>query len=188
MTLIVAGLDLGQTHDHSALVVLAPDGPRPSGPVPQWAVIHAEAIALGTRYGKVARHAGRAARSYLDAGHKGALAVDAAGVGRPVLEMLRAATDPETVVAITAHGGKRLTGQWPDIGVARDSLYETVRRDLDQHAVRVLPGLPAAEALAADLAAFGPGRHAGDTLAALALATWLGDHLARTAVRLDHSR
>ena len=53
--------------------------------------------------------------------------------------------------------------------------------------MRFLTGLTAAEALSADLTPSTADSTLG-TIAVLALAAWLGDRLARTAVRLDHAR
>ena len=92
------GLDLGQANDPSALAILKRI-PRVEQK-PLYHLGHVERYPLGTEYPKIVSHVGAALRSDLLADNCQFLA-DATGVGRPVVDMFRAARLPVTAITIT---------------------------------------------------------------------------------------
>ncbi|MCC2280270.1 hypothetical protein LKL35_33355 [Streptomyces sp. ET3-23] len=180
----VFALDIGQTGDHTALAVLVPE---PGGLL----VSHIERIPLGERYARMTFHVAEAARIYTTAGHRVVVAVDRTGVGRPIVEQLRAATSADeatTILGITWTGGRRLGGAWPDITVPRQHLIDALATVLEQRRLRVPPVLPAAGVLEAELHRYKAGHHLGDLAAAVGMAAWCANHLSATRVRLNITR
>ena len=101
------GLDLGQKRDHSAVAVVERvDGRRAfqATTTDRLLVRFAERMALGTPYPIVVERVRRIVQSNALAGNC-ALAVDATGVGAPVVDMLRAARLGCELTAITITGG-----------------------------------------------------------------------------------
>lgn len=115
--MLYAGLDLGQRQDHSALAVVermdlyrAYEAPRLHSLV----VRHLERAPLGTPYPKVVEWVKCVVGAGLAEGGC-TLAVDATGVGAPVVEMLRGAGMGCEVAAVTMTGGDRercVRGVW----------------------------------------------------------------------------
>jgi hypothetical protein len=116
-----AGLDLGQRRDYSALAVVEKIEQRRAfggAGLALMAVRYAERMPLGTPYPKVVERVREIVRSDELRGDC-ALAVDATGVGAPVIDMLRAARLGCEIAPVTITGGERSSG------------YETVaKRDL----------------------------------------------------------
>lgn len=194
-----AGLDIAGSADGDlpALAVLLPDGTRHGTPVPSWRLAFAETAPPGTPYGITAAWARHVAGEIADAGAHVLLAADATGVGRPVLEMLRAQGGHERVeiVGITAHGGHNITGTWPDPHVPKQALVDELLVAVEQQALHV-PG-PVAGPVAAQMLAYrehitrtgrrtfaAPGKGRDDLISALQLAAWAGAHWHRAAGRL----
>ena len=115
------GLDLGQKKDYSAIAVLERiDRVKPyRGLVMEQLLLrHAERLPLGTPYPKVVDRVREIVRS--DALRANcALAVDATGVGAPVVDMLRAARLGCDLTPVTITGGE-----------AEGSNYRVPKRDL----------------------------------------------------------
>ena len=104
-----AGLDLGQRHDYSAVVVVERIEHRRAFQATAFdklLVRHVERMPLGTPYPKVVERMHELLHSEELWGHC-ALAVDATGVGGPVVDMLRAARLGCNVTAVTITGGER---------------------------------------------------------------------------------
>lgn len=178
----VVGVDVGRARDHAALVVIAPDD---DGVL---AVRAVDRVELGTGYGDLAE---RCVRTLQDLWRhtRAWAAIDATGVGAPVVEMIRtrAFGSEDNIVGLTWTAGKSIGGAWPDVTVPKRALLDAVRTRLEQDRLRCPPQVPGADVLAADAAAYRPGSHVGDTLAAAAMAVWMCDHVAATARRLDHA-
>jgi hypothetical protein len=106
------GLDLGQKRDYSAVAVVERiDHQRPfqGTSFERLVVRYAERMPLGTPYPRVVDRVRGIVRSGELAGNC-ALAVDATGVGAPVVDMLRAARLGCDLSAVTITGGDRATG------------------------------------------------------------------------------
>ena len=119
------GLDLGQQQDYSALVVLETADPAPPR---TYAGRHLQRWPLGTSYPTVAQEVAAMAES-LALAQPGpvVLAVDAGGVGRPVVDMLRREPMPHVrLLPIVITGGRAITvtdGCWH---VPKRTLVESV--------------------------------------------------------------
>jgi hypothetical protein len=105
------GLDLGQKRDHSAVAVVERVDRRwafQGITVEKLLVRYAERMPIGTPYPKVVERVRQIVQSEELAGNC-ALAVDATGVGAPVVDMLRAARLGCELTAVTITGGERGT-------------------------------------------------------------------------------
>lgn len=98
------GLDLGQKRDYSAVVVVERG-------VRGVLVRYAERMPLGTPYPQVVARVREIISSDGLPGNC-PLAVDATGVGAPVVDMLRAARLGCDLSAVTITGGERAGGEW----------------------------------------------------------------------------
>jgi hypothetical protein len=193
---VFVGLDVGQARDRAVLVVIRADGPRVGfvTPRPRWRVEAIHTAPTGTPYPALVRTWARVLDVAASAWGAGYAAVDASGVGRPVVDMLREAgadrildpnlTAPQRVIAVTATGGKTAGGVWPNVTVPAATLHEHLWLAVaEQEAVSVPAALPGGEILLAELAMSGSAGRDGagghfDHMTALSLAVWLGDHIA----------
>lgn len=113
------GLDLGQTHDPTAIAVIQ----RRTVPkaLPHYYILHLQRFELDTPYtdliGRVVELLNRPAKA---GGNvvplRGCvLGLDATGVGRPVVDMFKAARPPCQLTPVTITGGRKATrddGEW----------------------------------------------------------------------------
>jgi phage FluMu gp28-like protein len=195
----VLGIDLGQAHDYTALVVLERVGT-------ELHARHIERLRLGTSYPEqVARIAAlvpspELARDVL-------VAVDGTGVGRAVTDLLRTALRPfrTPLVAITITGGaaaSRVGSRW---SVPKRDLIASAQVALQAKRLKIAASLPTAQTLMDELSAYrvtisddgrdtyGNGREApnDDLVLALAIAVYAANRRARrtqiTHVGLDPS-
>lgn len=107
-----AGLDLGQKRDPSALVVVQRIDHRRAFQQTQFEkviVCYAERMPLGTPYPKVVERVKQIVQCNALRGDC-VLAVDATGVGAPVIDMLRAAQLGCTLTPVTITGGESGAG------------------------------------------------------------------------------
>lgn len=190
--LLFLGLDIGQSADSAAYVGVVPAGMRPGGVLPRWSVAVCETAPLGTAYKALAARARQLLARLDEQGWACLLAVDATGVGRPVLEMIREDPHPPgDVLGVTSHGGVNLAGEWPDIRVPKRGLVAALGAAVDNRALSVPGTAPAAQRLAEQLKAYRAKRNTrtghvryeaaresdhDDLVAALQLAAWSGDH------------
>jgi hypothetical protein len=103
------GLDLGQKRDHTAVVVVERVEHRRAfmgTSFGQLMVRYAERMPLGMPYPQVVKRV-REIVQWDELYGRCALAVDATGVGAPVIDMLNAARLPCPVMAVTITGGER---------------------------------------------------------------------------------
>jgi hypothetical protein len=99
----VSGLDLGQTHDFSALAVLEKD----DAPEPVYKLRHLERYQLGTSYVEIVSKV--TALFCRDPLTGSILAVDQTGVGKAVVDLLRANHNPPWILRpITITGGHKV--------------------------------------------------------------------------------
>jgi phage FluMu gp28-like protein len=172
------GLDLGQRRDPSAVAVV------------EWAegsllLRHVERVPLGTPYPKVVARMRRMVE-HAELRGQCALAVDATGVGSPVVEMLRAAGLNCEVCAVTITGGERENQTASGWNVPKQDLIAGVQVLLERGELRIAPKLREVGPLVRELmdmkavrrrggtlrlGADGCGEH-DDLVIALALACW----------------
>jgi hypothetical protein len=178
--MIYAGLDLGQVRDHSAMVILE----REAGDSPYY-VRYVERVRLGTPYPEVVEWVRRIG-AQPEMNGRSALAVDATGVGAPVVEMLRAARLGCTLTAVTITSGEREHETGAMWHVPKKDLLAGVQVLLERGKLRVARGMAETGALVKELVGVqfsqrglggvrigseGAGQH-DDLVIALALAVW----------------
>ncbi|HEY8505549.1 MAG TPA: hypothetical protein VIL46_13275 [Gemmataceae bacterium] len=196
----LAGLDLGQSADFSALAVLertkAPEPEDPGREVSRYAVRHLERFPLGTPYTEVCDRMVKlfAAPPLAD----GMLVVDQTGVGRPVVDLLRRSGLRAYVRPVTITAGHRANrderGGWL---VPKKELVSTLQVLLQARRIKVAPSLPEAETLVREMTefrvkitlaaneTFGAWREGShdDLVLAVAVAAWWGERR-RTEFRI----
>lgn len=146
----VVGVDIARRSDYAAAVHLLPDtdGHR-------WRVALAEQIPHSADYARLVAYIAHLA----DGGR--VVAVDATGVGAPVLEYARAATS-HPVWGVTVHGGRRArqTGRW-DLSLPKQGLVAYARRGLEDGRMVIPRRAPGADLLVSQLAQIAPVRRRG---------------------------
>jgi hypothetical protein len=161
--MFVVGLDLGQAQDPSALAINHAEKRAPG--TGTGSALHAHAIAhlhrwpLGTSYVALVDDL-RAlfARPPLAPGAKPAekpvLVVDQTGVGRAVMDMIRAAGLPARVHGITITAGSVVTDKPGGWNVPKKDLVAVLQAALQQRRMAIAAGLPLAATLMKELANF----------------------------------
>jgi len=183
----LAGLDLGQAADFTALLIAE----RVSGERrrPCYDVRHIQRWPLGTPYPAiVADVVATFARPEL--ARQARLIVDGTGVGRAVVDLFRAERTLRRLVPVAITGGalaaEQADGWWH---VPKKELVATVQVLLQQRRLRFAQGLPETALLTGELQSFQvnvtananetfsarEGQH-DDLVLALALACWYGEH------------
>ena len=183
------GLDLGQATDFTAIVAVEQTtsigwtGDPTDDPT--YNVRHIERLPLGTPYPRqVERVAALLNTPELVTAQ---LVVDHTGVGRAVVDLLRAANLPKGLTAVSIHGGDQVTHDRGDYRVPKRDLVAAVAVLLATERLKIAAGLPEAATLQAELlgfrvkidpttahdsyAAWREGAH-DDLVLALALAVW----------------
>jgi hypothetical protein len=164
----VAGLDLGQAADYTALAVAQvtrrapPDGPVDGRPALHYAMSHLERFALGTPYPAIVERVGALCATAPLATptphlRRPVLAVDATGVGRPTVDLLRAARPNATLVAITITAGAAVTTAAADplaFGVPKMDLVAGLVVLLQAGRLKIARSLPEAATLVTELLSF----------------------------------
>jgi len=153
----LVGLDLGQAADYSAFAVLertlAPNPKGPAGRLAHYACRMLERFQIGTPYTAVCdRMVTLFGKAPLQ---RSTLVVDATGVGRPVVDMLRRAKINATLVPVTITAGQSATpndaGGW---NVPKRDLAVTVQVLLQGKWLVVSKGMPEAATLRKELQSF----------------------------------
>jgi hypothetical protein len=119
------GLDLGQAKDYTGLAISEDDGEV-------WTITSLGRLPLGTPYPAVVE---RVTAFVASLPRPVYLMVDATGVGRPVVDMLRAAGTASTPVSIT-HGGRTARDQTGAWSVPKAVLMERMAMAMDQCRLR----------------------------------------------------
>lgn len=201
----IVGLDLGQSQDPSALTILQRSLPAAAPGVkvlPDYAVPYLQRWPLGTSYTQIVADL----RTLLDrpaAGDAGrkvlagcTLAVDATGVGRAVVDLIRAAKLPAALKPITITAGAAVSadpyGGWR---VPKKDLVAVLQVLLQGRRLHIDPGQPEAAVLAKELANFSvritasahevfeawrEGTH-DDLVLSIACAAWVAERLPAAA-------
>ena len=214
--MFILGLDLGQTRDYTALAVLEkvaqaapppqepvivrtrdlwrdgqPIAPPPPAPLPaHYHVRHLQRYPLGAAYPAIVKSVGdMLTRPEL----RGAtLVIDATGVGRPVVDMFRAARLKPIAVTIT--GGSlpaKVESGW--FNTPKRDLVSTMQVLLQAERLKIAAALPEAAVLTQELlnfqvkitmaandtyGAWREGQH-DDLVLSVAMATWYAEHAPR---------
>jgi hypothetical protein len=168
---LILGADIGQAVDPSAIAVL--EG---------FDVRHVERVPLGTSYPGVADRIAAVAKACTDIGTAtpATIAVDATGVGRAVVDLLR--ERGFEAIAVTLTSGHHVRRSGSSISIPRSSFMQPLVAAIEQGRLRVAP-CPHTAALVDELAALrqhgagaiqgrGAGHHA-DLCIAVALALWV---------------
>ncbi len=171
-----------------------PHSQRNTSPVYEnhYAARHLERLPTGTLYpAQVARIKALSERLKAETGQPPLLAVDQTGVGRPVVDMLRAAELQPVAVTIT--GGDAVTQEGRDYRVPKRDLVSVVQVLLQSERLKIASSLKEAQTLTSELLAFkvsislkghdsygndvGPWRENphDDLVLAVALACWYGE-------------
>jgi hypothetical protein len=202
----IVGLDLGQSHDPTALAVLEREpvvdeagNPARDGhghPIADYSVLHLERYPLGSSYPDMVEKVRQLlARDAIQARGRPRLAIDATGVGRAVVDQFLGARLAATVVPITITAGAGVTKDlWNKTGVtcfrvAKLDLVASARIALDARRLKIVPTLALAPTLTKELSnyqvkitaaaheTFNAREGAYDDLVlACCLGVWLGDN------------
>jgi hypothetical protein len=166
------GLDLGQRRDHTAIATI-------EQAANEMVVRHAERVMLGTPWGHVVERV-RAIVSHPRMLGQCGLAVDATGVGSPVVEMLRKAGLGCEIVAVTITNGERESQTAHGWSVPKRDLMTGLQVGLENGEVRIARRMREVGSLVRELTdvlasgarmAAGAGQH-DDLVIAVALAVW----------------
>lgn len=172
------GVDIGKSVDPTAIVIVERVDRR-------LGLCFAERMALGTSYPNVVERVRRIAMHEKVRG-RCAVAVDATGVGAPVVDMLRAARLGCEIASVVISGGEKTTSAGGNAwNVPKCDLLAGVQVLLQRGELRIAPTLREAGALVRELTdvrmtpgsrgmrmgADGAGEH-DDLVIALALACW----------------
>jgi hypothetical protein len=209
------GLDLGQASDFTALaIVRRQDGPRPRSYEIPWL----ERFPLGTSYPAIVAAVARRCRQLatqsplpgpapgvryadhpLNRAHiEQRLLVDATGVGRPVVDLLRRERLPGTLYDVTITGGDTATQQGMSWRVPKRELVSVAQVLLQSGRLKIAEALPDTAVLTRELlnfqvkisdqahdsyGAWREGTH-DDLVLAVALACWAGEQLPEVNARV----
>ncbi|MFO0805097.1 MAG: hypothetical protein U0791_18480 [Gemmataceae bacterium] len=147
-----SGLDLGQPHEFTALVVverrLTTDFDRPSRSVSRFDVRHIHRWPLGTNYPAIAADL---KNLFAEKPLKGSeLIIDQTGVGRAVVDLIRSSEIAASMRAYTITAGETGHGRT----VAKKNLVGAVQAPLQERRLRFAESLPLTPTLARELEMF----------------------------------
>jgi len=198
----IIGLDLGQASDYSAMSFVEMHTAGESKPT--FDVTYLHRWPLGTPYPKIVEgvgkllsedrfmrrmYGGRYTEDHKVLRHPVTLAVDATGVGRPVVDMFRDAHLPGSLQSITITGGHEATSASGGYNVPKRLLVSTLQVALQTKRLKIAAALPEAATLKTELQNFQltitesandtyegrKGTH-DDLVLAVALSLWSGQH------------
>ena len=191
-SLFIAGLDLGQVSDPSALAIL--ERPRirsVADPKPVYSVRYLHRFPLGTSYPAIVTGVREIlTRPPLDK-HAVFLAADATGCGRPVCDLLRPIFPGFAAISIT--GGEQASAGPAGFNVPKRELAGIVQVLLQTRRLLIAQGLPEAHQLKHELQSFkvkinvSTGNESfeawrekdhDDLVLAVAIGAWLGEQIA----------
>jgi hypothetical protein len=191
----VAGLDLGQAGDYSALAVAEQTkvGKEPA----TFAIRALSRWRLGTSYPSIVADVGALLQRPPLAGHA-SLVVDATGVGRPVVDLLRGVQRGWSLVPVTITAGEGATSERGEWRCSKIELISTLTLLLQTGRLRVAARLPEAKTLIQELqgyqrritpaanvqyGAWREGAH-DDVLLATALACWYAERVGSAPLQI----
>lgn len=177
------GIDLGQAHDPTALALIEWEHTAE----PSYRVRGLHRLPLGTPYTEIPRALARRLTREPLKSHV-ALAIDATGVGAPVVDLFREQLPNVNIFAITITGGTSVTGTHKDPHVPKRDLIGTSSVIFEQQRIRIAASMRHAETLRDELLAYrrsttdrgtdtyaaASGSH-DDLVLALSLALWTAE-------------
>jgi hypothetical protein len=186
------GLDLGQSQDHSALVIIEQTLAPPAHPC--YGVRWLHRWELGTPYPTILRslHVTLARPPLVG---RSELIVDHTGCGRPIVDQLR--QGGLSLIAVSLHGGDTVSHVGSNYRVPKRDLVAAVQLPLQQQRLQFAEALPLTPVLTQELLSFkvkiDPAtahdsysawreRDHDDLVLALALAVWWAERMARDRV------
>jgi len=182
------GIDLGKTRDHTAIAIIERRDTARAFLSPMFDCLllrHAERVPLGTSYPQVVERVRRMA-IHEELRGQCAIAVDATGVGAPVVDLLRSARLGCEVSAVNITGGEKETQSGNVWNVPKKDLMAGVQVLLEKRQLKIARSLKETGALVRELSdvrmtagsggrvrmgADGCGQH-DDLVIALALGCW----------------
>jgi hypothetical protein len=187
--LFVLGLDLGQARDYTAISISARTEQDRKG---IYALRHLERCRLGTPYPAIVRRVKHLDRMIREAPHWGdcRVAVDATGVGRPVVDLLEEAKIP-SIYPVTITGGDEAHQDGRSFRVPKRELVSGLQVLLQTERLKIAQDIPHAETFVAELRnfrvrisesghdsyeAWREGSH-DDLVLSVAIACWLGERV-----------
>lgn len=185
---MTVGVDVGQSVDPTAIIVLDSFVPEPQhiddDPGTHHMIRWAEKVPLGTSYNQVVERIAVVAEQANEYA-RALIAIDATGVGRPVVDMLRKRTSIQMrAITFTGASAETRTGAY-GFRVPKRDLVTALEVVLQERRLHAVPDLPLIEDLQAELATFevnisarghntfdaASGKH-DDLVMALCLAIW----------------
>ena len=147
----VIGIDIGQKKDPTAICVAQTDQRRKPQVEHHFLVRHLERLPLGTAYPAVARRLGEIITGVISRSSRPTVFVDATGVGRPVVDLLREGAPPNSaIVPVTFTHGDRRTEDRGEVRLGKAYLVSRLQALLQTGRLH-LPRTPEAELLAEEL-------------------------------------
>jgi hypothetical protein len=140
----VVGVDLGQTADYTAITILEEREKN------SYDVRYLERL-RNTPYPAIVRRLDHLVRRLPE---KPSMAVDATGVGRPVIDMIRDASLPATVYPITLTGGDAVIRDGMERRVPKRDVASTIAVLLQTGRLRIARGLRESDTLLRELLNF----------------------------------
>lgn len=183
-----AGLDLGQAQDYTALAVLERHGEAKESWV--YTCRHLQRWQLRTSFQTIVADTVRMmnSREMQSGGKQPILAVDATGLGAPVVDLFKAERMAVKLQPIQIIGGSEVSRENGVTRVPKRDLVSTIQVYLQSERLKIVPTLPDAETLTRELqnfqvkindnahdsyGAWREGTH-DDLVLAVALALWMG--------------
>jgi hypothetical protein len=155
--MFLIGLDLGQSQDYSALCVLEAEGGAfdepPTYEAKRYAVRHLQRWPLRTSYPTIVEDVRALFFRAPLVGQQVPLVVDATGVGRPVLDLFRAAGLPAIGVTITGGLAENM-GDGVNVTVPKRTVVSTLVACFQTERLKIASSLEAAPLLINELANF----------------------------------
>jgi hypothetical protein len=142
----VVGVDLGQTADYTAITILEEKGEGEKS----YDVRYLERL-RNTPYPAIVRRLDHLVKRLPE---KPSMAVDATGVGRPVVDMIRDAHIPASIYPITLTGGDAVVRDGMERRVPKRDVASTIAVLLQTGRLRIARGLRESETLSRELLNF----------------------------------
>ena len=177
------GVDLGQVRDHSAIAIteasesLGTERDRATWQLPIYSHLtlrHLERLPLGTEYTRVAARVARVATALAPRGPV-TVVVDATGVGKPVVEMLRREGIGKQLVPVVITGGLTVSESGGLFSVGKRELISELRILVERRELGIAWDLEGMDILVEEMAGMRASTLSGDrddAVIALALAVW----------------
>lgn len=146
------GLDLGQAQDYSALAIIT----RIGNAVEEYAFhcVHLQRWPLRTSYPSIVAAMLKMIAKLPAADAKPVLAVDATGVGAPVIDLFQRETFAADLMPIQIIGGSTISSEFGVTRVPKRDLVSTVQVALQNQTLKIAKDLPETPILSAELQNF----------------------------------